>query len=196
MTFIPKKLLLAYIFLFIITLSGCTPDIQHKIARFEFENNKIAVIKIDSIKQFTAFTAQDSITVLQYNYDSLYRKKLYNLNNQLQELSGEIDKAQKELKTITNGRMYKIYKKAIDRLILKKQKIEKIIFIYKNDIEQTSFNNYLNKINIYSEQPDSIIGFILPVVFTGKENLLPANIYKKTYLFDTSKTKIKGVISE
>ncbi len=189
-----KKIIFACIYALLLSLSGCKSDIQKEIIRFEFENNKITVVKIDSIKSFTEFTAQDSIFILKQNYDSLYRKKLYDLNNQLQKLTNEVNDAQKELTTITNDRMYKIYKNAVDGLIQKKQRIEKIIFIYKNDIKQTEFNKLSVKIDNLSIYPDSVVGYLLLVVFTGKENYLPIETYKRIYLFDISKNKIRGVV--
>ena len=189
-----KPVLLIFSVIIFAFLFSCKYKTDKIISVYELQNNQITVINIKSIGVFNEFYAKDSAVILSRLYDSLYKEKILSLNNQLKNATNELKKAQKELLTITNPLMYNVYKKAVGNINLRKTRIEKIVDIYKNNIEQTDFNSYIKQIEFYNKNADLLLGYILSASFIGKEGDLQSTAYSKIYLFNKQKNMITGTI--
>ncbi len=189
-----KPVLLIFSVIIFAFLFSCKYKTDKIISVYELQNNQITVINIKSIGVFNEFYAKDSAVILSRLYDSLYKEKILSLNNQLKNATNELKKAQKELLTITNPLMYNVYKKAVGNINLRKTRIEKIVDIYKNNIEQTGFNSYIKQIEFYNKNADLLLGHTLSASFIGKEGDLQSTAYSKIYLFNKQKNMITGTI--
>jgi len=189
-----KPVLLIFSVIIFAFLFSCKYKTNKIISVYELQNNQITVINIKSIGVFNEFYAKDSAVILSRLYDSLYKEKILSLNNQLKNATNELKKAQKELLTITNPLMYNVYKKAVGNINLRKTRIEKIVDIYKNNIEQTGFNSYIKQIEFYNKNADLLLGHTLSASFIGKEGHLQSTAYSKIYLFNKQKNMITGTI--
>ena len=177
------------------TFLSCNSNIDNIIFDFELVNNHIQVDKLESKGSYIPFYARDSVTILDSHYDSVLSKKLKLLDIQLKEANKKWENADKELKTIKNPLMIKAYGSRVKILKEREKQIEKIIFIYKNSPEQTGLNKIIEKKRFYKEMPDSILGYTITVLFTGKLGALPERTYERGYLFNPDRNKIFGTIN-
>lgn len=186
---------LQYFFLLAVTLlSSCKLNTDRIIENYELETNSIKIAEIVEKNEFIPFYAKDSLEIINTHHDSFLNTKLESLNKQLFEITEKYKVANEELKTIENPLMIKAYGGRVD--IIKEDRIcvEDIIYIYKNNPEQTQLNQYIIKKNHYSKIANSIIGYKLSVLFNGKQGELIEEVFNKEYLFNINKESIIAII--
>jgi hypothetical protein len=183
-----------YYILLLILLFGCKSGINKIVEQYETDNNRIKIVRIIEEEDFYPFFAKDSIAILDSVYLDFYKTKIQSLKNQLNSTIIKYEQGKKELKTIENPIMSKVYNEQLLRIKNDIENIQDIIYTYKNYPEQTGLKIITDKKIIYQNSRDSILGYRKKIEFEGVQGKLPKTKFIKEYLFDRDKNKIIAVL--
>jgi len=182
------------LFLIMLFLSACLFKQNKLIKNYELSNHQIKVVSIESVDSFRPFYANDSLRILELQYDSLLTEKMKSIENQLGSVILKIENTEKELETIENPLMIAAINSRMKLMIIEKNKIETILSIYQTTPEKTQLLEITNRIKYLKVLQDSLLGYTLKISFIGKQGALPNESYQQNYLFNADKTRIEGII--
>jgi hypothetical protein len=171
-------------------LLGCRRSVTNHIADWELLQNDCVIHQIHAISELVPIFGADSLEWLQAENDSLFRSKIAILNQQRFELDSLLRKSMEEYQAITNPVMKKAYLRALNGIEFKISKLNQLLDIYNNHLEQTQFGLLNEKLRYYQMNREMLLGYWVQVNFSGVQGELPVSIYQKKYIFDCSKQKV------
>lgn len=157
------------------------PELKTKIKMWEKKEHNYHLTKIEITKNIQPFYSRDSAEILKKELEKFIFHKRYELTQQLEDIKNRIERLKKHLESSESSLINKIIG---DKIILLKEKKEKLFFIidvYENHTEKTQIQVFQNSINQYLKIPDSVIGFTLEATLLKKQDTVPK---RKTYFFD------------
>ncbi|MDA3893429.1 MAG: hypothetical protein PF517_17330 [Salinivirgaceae bacterium] len=178
----------------VLIASACKNDKARIIADYEYLNNITTVSSVEIRSSFKPFYGKDSVVLIKALYDSTLNKKLGDLNTQWNDKNNTKIKAQNTLTELDNLKMIQAFENRIQFMEFELLQIEKIISTYKNHPELTQLNALVVQKDNYNSRAESLLGYTINVKISGKQGYLPEQQFQKIYLFNDTKTTIKGII--